>query len=267
VVEFAMQDEEFSKEESFSVHNVLFDKDSRKNIFERTLSKNKKGKTCFTFNLNSMLPSGIAKIHKITGDALDVSIDDMEAEKSRLKERIQEIDFILMPPPILATLVATIQPSKNFEKTPKSSIRLKGTSSLLVATKRYVEENIKKIMSLILNIWDLESSFVSLGSNIQNTIEYLKADIENDEGFFKDGLATFNMKVSKIIEYEIKQEDLPSQAHIQQLKACWIQRINVLMVLSYELNDLTFKKTKAYPKLTGLDLLGNTIEVEDSKLI
>jgi hypothetical protein len=42
-----MQDEEFLEEESFSVHNALFDKDSRKMIFERTLSKNKKGKNLF----------------------------------------------------------------------------------------------------------------------------------------------------------------------------------------------------------------------------
>jgi hypothetical protein len=35
-------------------------------IFERTLSKNKKEKTCSTFNLNKMLPSGITKIHKVT---------------------------------------------------------------------------------------------------------------------------------------------------------------------------------------------------------
>jgi hypothetical protein len=256
VAELAIQDEEFSEEESFSIHNALFDKDSRKLIFERTLSKNKKGKTCSTFNLNNMLPSGITKIHKVTGDALDVSIDDMEAENARLKERIQELEFTLMPPPILATPVATVQPGRNFEKTPESSIRLKGTSSLLVATRHYVEQNIKKIMSLILNTWDLASSFVSLGSKIQNTREYLKADIENDEGFFKDGLATFIMKVSTMTEYERKQEDLPSQAHIKKLKACWIQRINVLRELSNELNDLTSKKTEAYSKLTGLDLAG-----------
>jgi hypothetical protein len=61
-------------------------------------------------------------------------------------------------------------------------------------------------MSLILNTWDLTSSFISLGSKIQNTREYLKDDIENNEGFFKDGLDTFIMKVSTMNEYEIKQE-------------------------------------------------------------
>jgi hypothetical protein len=77
-------------------------------------------------------------------------------------------------------------------------------------------------MYLILDIWDLTNNFVSLGSRIQNTREYLKDDIENDEGFIKDGLATFIMKVSTMNEYERKQEDLPSQARIKQLKACWI---------------------------------------------
>jgi hypothetical protein len=143
-----------------------------------------------------MLPYGITKIHKVTIDSLDVSINDMEDEHSRLKEMIQELYFTLTPPPILATSIATIQPSRNFEKTLESSVRLKGTSILLIATRCYVEQNIKKLMSLILDTWDLESSFVSLGSRIQNNREYLNADIENDEGYFKDGLATFIIKVS-----------------------------------------------------------------------
>jgi GTPase SAR1 family protein len=95
----------------------------------------------------------------------------------------------------------------------------------------------------------------------------LKVDIEKDEGFFKDGMATFIMKVSTMTGYKIKQEELPSQYHIKQLKSCWIQRINVLMELSIELDDLTYKKTKDYSKLIGLDLAGNTIEVQDLKLI
>jgi hypothetical protein len=86
-----------------------------------------------------MIQYGIAKIHKVTGDALDISIDDMEYENAIIKERIQELELTLIPPPILVTPVATVQPHKNFEKTPESSIRLKGTLSLLDATKRYVE--------------------------------------------------------------------------------------------------------------------------------
>jgi hypothetical protein len=119
----------FKKKNSFFVHNSLFDKKSRKLIFEITPSKNKKDKTCSTLNFSKMLPSGIGKIHKVTTYSLDVSIEYTEAENARLKERIQELEFTLMPPPILATHVATIQPGRNFEKTPESSVRLKGTSS------------------------------------------------------------------------------------------------------------------------------------------
>jgi hypothetical protein len=64
-----------------------------------------------------MLPSRIVKIHKVIRDAMDVSIDDMEAMNARLKERIQKLEFTLMPPPILATLVTTIHPDNNFGKT------------------------------------------------------------------------------------------------------------------------------------------------------
>jgi len=68
-------------------------------------------------------------------------------------------------------------------------------------------------------------------------------------------------------EYERKQEDLPSQDHIKHRKACWIQIINVLRELWNEINDVTSKNIEAYSKLIGLDLAGNTIEVEYPKLI
>jgi hypothetical protein len=72
MVELAIQDEEFSEEEYVFVHNSLFDKYSRKLIFERTLSKNTKGKTCSTFNVSKMLSSGITKICKVTRVSLDI---------------------------------------------------------------------------------------------------------------------------------------------------------------------------------------------------
>jgi hypothetical protein len=109
VAQLTIQDEYFKKKSPFSIHNALFAKYSRKLIFERTLSKNKKEKTYSTFNLNNMFPSRITKIHKVIGDALDVSIYDMEVKNARPKERIQELEFTLMPSPILATPVATIQ--------------------------------------------------------------------------------------------------------------------------------------------------------------
>jgi hypothetical protein len=172
-----------------------------------------------------------------------------------------------MPPPILATPVSTIQPGKSSNKTPESSLRIKGASSLLSATRHYVEENIKKIMSLILETWDLANNFVSLGSKIQNTREYLQVDLTNDEGFYKDALSTFVINISGMTEYQRKQEYFPSQTRVKQLKACWIKMINILRELLGDLNALSRKKVEAYSKLMGLDIVGTTIEVQDPNLI
>jgi hypothetical protein len=58
-------------------------------------------------------------------------VDDMEAENSMLKEMVKELESTLMPPPIFATPVSAVQPWKSCDKTPESSLRLKGTLSLL----------------------------------------------------------------------------------------------------------------------------------------
>jgi hypothetical protein len=64
---------------------------SKKLKFERN-SKNKKGKAHSTIDLRDMIPSKLSSIHKVTRDALDVSIVDMEEENLRLKERIKELE-------------------------------------------------------------------------------------------------------------------------------------------------------------------------------
>jgi hypothetical protein len=173
-----------------------------------------------------------------------MSVDDMEAENIMLKERVKELESTLMPPPIFSTLVSTVQPWKSSDKTPESSLRLKGTSSLLVAVRHYIGENIKKRMSLILETWDLASNFVSLGSKIQNFREYLQADLKNDEGFYKDVVITFVLKISGMTELKRKEEDFPSPTCVKQLKACWIKRIKTLKELLDDLDILSVKKGK-----------------------
>ena len=88
-----------------------------------------------------MRPSQISKIHRATGDALDDSIGGLEAENTKLKEIIKELEEALMPLPILSSPLAMIGPT-----TPAA--KLKGSSSLLTSVKGYVEKNIKKIIEL-----------------------------------------------------------------------------------------------------------------------
>jgi hypothetical protein len=235
------------------VQNVSFDKDSKKMVFEKT-SKSKRGKSRSTIDTRNMLPSKLSSIHKVTGDTLDFSIANMEEENVRLKERIKELEATLMPPPILATPVAMIRPDRSIQGIPEINSRVKGISSLIVATRHFVEENIKKRMSLILELWDLEKSFSSLGLRIQNTKEYLNADLKNDEGFCTDGVAMFIAKVSAMMDQRRKHEYFPSQSHVKQLKACWIERVNTLRGLLSQLNDVSRKRMEAYSNIVGLDI-------------
>ena len=78
-----------------------------------------------------------------------------------------------MPPPIFSIPTATMHPWKSFDGTLESNSKLRGTSILVVVVRRYVGENIKKIMSLILEAWEMTNSFVSLGSRTTNLRQYL----------------------------------------------------------------------------------------------
>jgi hypothetical protein len=84
-----------------------------------------------------------------------MSIEYIENENAILKDRIEELESYLIP--------------------------LSVFSSLLASIRRYVKENIQKRTSLILETWEMETSFVSLSSRMTNFRQYLQVDLENDE--------------------------------------------------------------------------------------
>jgi hypothetical protein len=178
-VEIAAQEEDFSEEESFTIQNALFDKNSRKLVFEGINQRNKKGKSCSEYDLSKFPASQISKIHKVIGDALDVSIDDLEAQNAKLKEKVRELESTLMPPPILAIPLAIV-------KSGTPDLKLKGSSSLLMVVRKFVEENIKRRMSLIMEAWDVSCNIISFGSRLNAYNEFLQEDYKNEEGFYKD---------------------------------------------------------------------------------
>jgi vacuolar-type H+-ATPase subunit C/Vma6 len=105
-----------------------------------------------------------------------------------------------MPPPILASPIVMIHPRKVLQQNLESSSRVKGISSLIMATRHVVEKNIKKLMSIIIERWDMENIFSSLGLRIQNTKEYLNSDLKNDEGFSTNEVVMFTTRVSAMTE-------------------------------------------------------------------
>jgi nucleoside-triphosphatase THEP1 len=129
--------ETFNEEESFTFQSVVFDKESKKLIIERGDQKNKKGKYRSEVDLKDMRSSQISKIHRATRDALDDSIGGLEAENTKLKERIRELEDALMPLPILASPLSMVKPT-----TPTN--KLKGSSSLLTTVWSYVEKILRR---------------------------------------------------------------------------------------------------------------------------
>jgi hypothetical protein len=154
VLEVATQEEYFSEDESFTIHNAIFDRNSRKLVFEGTSHKNNKGKLCSKYDLSKMPTYQIFKIHKVIGDALKISIDDLEANNAILKENVKELESTLMPPQNLASPLTIAKPG-----TP--DLKLKGSSSLLMVVRKFVEENIKKRMPLIMDAWDVSSKKIT----------------------------------------------------------------------------------------------------------
>jgi hypothetical protein len=72
----------------------------------------------------------------------------------------------LIPPPILATLVSMIRHDNIFQEIWGSSSRVKVISNLIVSTQHFIEENIMKRMSLILDLWDMTKIFSTLGLRV-----------------------------------------------------------------------------------------------------
>jgi hypothetical protein len=119
-----IENETFNEEESFVFQSVVFDRESKKLIIEKSDVKNKKGKYCSEVDLRAMHPSQISRIHRATGDALDDSIGGLEAENMKLKERIKELEENLMHLPLLDSPLEIVGPTTPIAK-------LKGSSSLL----------------------------------------------------------------------------------------------------------------------------------------
>jgi hypothetical protein len=215
-VEIAAQEEE-----SFNIQNAQFDKNSIKLVFEGLNQRNKKGKSHFEYDLSKLSASQISKIHKVIDDALHVSIDDLEPQNSKLKEKVKELESTLMTPTILANPLAIAKP-----RTP--DLNLKGSSSLLMVVKKIVEENIKRRISFIMEVWDVSGNIISFRSQLNAYNEFLQKDYKREEGFYKDVGIPFVIKVSNMTKLKTREAYFPSPSKMKQLKACWIKKISNL---------------------------------------
>jgi hypothetical protein len=60
-----------------------------------------------------------------------------------------------------------------------------------VVVRKYIGDNIKKRIALILEIWELAQSSTTFSTRVFHFKEYLQKYLENDEGFYKEVVGTF----------------------------------------------------------------------------
>jgi hypothetical protein len=63
-----------------------------------------------------------------------------------------------------------------------------------MVVRKYIGDNIQKMIALILEIWELATSSTTLSTRIVHFKEYLQKDLENDESFYKEVVGTFSKK-------------------------------------------------------------------------
>jgi len=95
--------------------------------------------------------------------------------------------------------------------------KLKGSTILLTSSRGYVEKNIKKIMELIIEAWEISKSMVSFGMRAHTFHEYLHAALKSEEGFYLDAVVPFGFKVSNMKKFIRREGDIPSPNWIKQL--------------------------------------------------
>jgi len=140
---------------------------------------------------------------------LDDPIHGLEVENDSLKENIKELENVLMPLPILASPLTMIKPT-----TP--GIKFKGSSSFHTTVQNYVEKNIKKRMSLVVEAWEVFKNIVSFGLIRAHAFcEYIQDDFKNEEGFYIDVVLPFGIKVSNMTKERRREEDMPSPSRIK----------------------------------------------------
>jgi hypothetical protein len=250
----------FDEDESFVFQSIVFYSESKKLIIEKRDVKNKKGKYSIEVDLASMWLSQISRLHIANGYSLDDSIGGIEVENARLKDRVKELEEALIPMSFLASPLAITMLT-----TPAT--KLKGSSSLLTSCRGYVENNIKKRMEPNIEAWETSQSMVSLGTKAHTLLEYLQVDLKNEERFYLDTVLPFDTHVNNMIETRRRQQYLPSKNQITQLNACLKEKVKNLHLNVQSCEQAISKKEKLFTKLTKIDLVGRTDEVQGPKLI
>jgi hypothetical protein len=113
----------------------------------------------------------------------------------------------------------------------------------------------------------MSKSMVCFGTRAHVFHEYLQAYLKNKQGFYLDAVVPFGVKVTSMAELRRREEDLPSPDQINQLNACWKEKVKKLNGIIQACSQAISRRDKLFKKLTNIDLARSINEFQDPKLI
>ena len=107
----------------------------------------------------------------------------------------------------------------------------------------------------------MSKSMVYFGTRVHAFHEYLQAYLKNEQGFYLDAVLPFGVKVTDMMEFIRRQEDLPTLDRIDQLNTCWKEKVKNLNGMVQACSHAISRRDKLFKKLTEINLASKTNEV------
>jgi hypothetical protein len=120
--------------------------------------------------------SQICQFHQGIDDILCDSIGGIETENANMKQRLNEFEHTFLATPEFANPLAKILPST-------IAAKMKVSSTLLACSRALVENNINKIMQVVIEAWKTSQNLVSFGKKANDFLEQLEMNLKNEQLF------------------------------------------------------------------------------------
>jgi hypothetical protein len=137
-------------------------------------------------------------------ESLHYSIGGIETENGRLKESVKELEDSFIPMPLFLDPLAIVMPST-------LGVNVKESSTILTSYKGYVENNIKKIIELVIDAFKRSQTITSLGTRAASLLQHLQTELKDEEHFLLKIVIPFGTIVKNMTEKKGREEDLPSK--------------------------------------------------------
>jgi hypothetical protein len=102
-------------DDSFTLHHANYQRDTRNILLKCVNIKGNQVTYMWgsKINIKNANPSYVMEIHRETSEALSHTMDGQGKENARLKQRINELEVVLIPRPLFSNPLSIVHPTKD----------------------------------------------------------------------------------------------------------------------------------------------------------